>query len=315
MSVAGRDLASAKQLHLHLTPYVLAYLQWNAHRARTRPIQKGVGGHIPLARNGHAQTRFALNGIPDGFMTEAATSAMRAPSITVITVCRNPGVLLRRAISSVARLADPRVRHIVIDGASTDGTVEYLQTSGGRLHCWTSEPDHGIYDAMNKGWMAAPEESYVLFLGADDQLLSLPSSREIVEAEEHGTGIIFGTTDIGGIRFRSRWDRGIRFRNTVHHQSMLVHKRLSPTAPFDARYRVYGDWDFNLRLWHRGVKAAFSPALTALADPGGASSTRPLLETFQIGNRNGGAWAGIVAVGVVAYCGLRNRLSGSRSAP
>lgn len=237
-----------------------------------------------------------------------------ASSISVITVCRNPGPLLQRSIGSVARLADSRVRHIVIDGASTDGTVEYLRSNGKLVDYWLSEPDQGIYDAMNKGWDAAAESSFILYLGADDQLLSLPSSRELVAATESGFGILYGTTTVGHLPFRSRWDRGIRFRNTVHHQSMLIHKRLSPAPPFDARYRVYGDWDLNLRLWRRGVRAVFSPTLTALADPGGASATRPVLETFQIGKRHGGVWAGAVAVVIVVYCGLRDYLRKLRNA-
>ena len=230
-----------------------------------------------------------------------------ATTIAVVTVCRNPGPLLARAVQSVAQLDDLRVRHIVIDGASTDGSVEYLRAQGQRFHQWISEPDSGIYDAMNKGWGSAPEHSYILFLGADDQLLSLPSSQEIEAAEEAGVGIIFGTTTVGDVQFRSRWDRGIRFRNTVHHQSMLIRKSLSPAPPFDVRYRVYGDWDFNLRLWRGGAVATYSPSLKALADPGGASAARPVAESFLIGSRNCGFGAGVAAVGVVLYCALRDR--------
>lgn len=230
----------------------------------------------------------------------------------MITVCRNHVTLLPRALDSVTRLADPRVRHIVIDGASADGTVEYLKANSECLHYWRSEPDRGIYDAMNKGWNAAPENSYIIFLGADDQLLSLPSTQEIVAARDAGISILYGTTDVGDLAFRSRWDRGIRFRNTVHHQSMLICKSVAPAPPFDDRYRVYGDWDFNLRLWRRGVKAAYSPSLKALADAGGASAARPVVESFLIGTRNSGIVAGVGAVAIVIYCAQRDRLRGLR---
>lgn len=234
--------------------------------------------------------------------------------IAVVTVCRNHATVLPRAIESVARLADPRVRHIVIDGASTDETIKYLEANSYRLHHWVSEPDSGIYDAMNKGWNAAPDNSFIIFLGADDQLLSLPSTAEILAANEAGAAIIFGTTDVAGRPFRSRWDRGIRLRNTVHHQSMLIRKNVSPVSPFDDRYRVYGDWDLNLRLWRRGVRATYSPALKALADAGGASATRPVVETFLIGARNSGILVGAAAVAIVLYCGQRDRLRNLRNA-
>lgn len=252
------------------------------------------------------------NVLHSGLEAARSVGLAMAPSIAVITVCRNHGTLLPRAVDSVARLADPRVRHIVIDGASTDGTVEYLQTNGQCLHYWLSEPDRGIYDAMNKGWNAAPENSYVIFLGADDQLLALPSTQEIEAARDAGISVIYGTTDVGDLPFRSRWDSGIRFRNTVHHQSMAICKSVAPTSPFDDRYRVYGDWDFNLRLWRRGVKAAYSPSLRALADAGGASAARPVVESFLIGARNGGVLAGVGAVAVVFYCAQRDRLRGLR---
>ena len=89
---------------------------------------------------------------------------------------------------------------------------------------------------------------------------------------------------------------------------MLVHKSLSPAPPFNVRYRIYGDWDFNLRLWLKGAEAKYSPALNAYADPGGASSSRPIAESFLIGRRNCGVLAGTAAVGVVIYCAMRDRL-------
>lgn len=215
--------------------------------------------------------------------------------IAVITVCRNPGPLLAQAIDSVRRLDDARVRHIVIDGASTDGTVNYIKSMEGALHYWSSEPDRGIYDAMNKGWAIAPRDSYVLFIGADDRLLGLPSVDELRRAEALGCSIIFGTTDVESGPFESSFDRGIRWRNTLHHQSLLIAKELSPAPPFDDRFRVYGDWDFNARLWQAGHKAMRSASLRAYAAARGVSSTIPLRETFRVGFRNFGFGVGLGA--------------------
>ena len=215
--------------------------------------------------------------------------------IAVITVCRNPGALLREAIESVQALHDARVRQIVIDGASTDGTPAYLQSIGAQLHHGRSEPDGGIYDAMNKGWAEAPADAWVLYLGADDRLLQLPDAAELQAVEAAGHGIVYGTTLLGERPFRSRLDGSIRFRNTLHHQSLLVRKGLSPTPPFDTTLRVYGDWDFNARLWRQGERAVFSAALRAYAAPGGASAPRPLGESYAVGRRHGGLIGGAVA--------------------
>lgn len=219
--------------------------------------------------------------------------------IAVVTVCRNPGAQLRDALESVRSLSDPRVRHIVIDGASTDGTVEYLRSVEHSLHYWISEPDRGIYDAMNKGWAAAPEDSYVLYIGADDLLLSLPSAEELTAAEAAGHRLVCGTTATGTSNFTSQFAPSIRWHNTVHHQSLLVRADLFTEPPFDARWRVYADWDLNIRLWRDGVSAAQYRSLRSYASPGGVSSKLPVLEFVTVAARNSGAAFGLAALGAI----------------
>jgi rhamnosyltransferase len=225
----------------------------------------------------------------------AATRGQADRPIAVVTVCRNPGPALREALASVRALADSRVRHIVIDGASTDGSVEYLAGIGATLHHWRSEPDTGIYDAMNKGWSAAPADAWVIYIGADDRLLCIPSPAELRAAEAAGHRIVYGTTLRGTTPFRSRLDSTIRVRNTLHHQSLLIAKPVSPAPPFDPRYAVCGDWDFNIRLWKRGLTALRLESLQAYAAPDGRSARRPLKESFRVAARASGAWAGAIA--------------------
>lgn len=226
--------------------------------------------------------------------------------IAIITVCRNPGPLLAQAMASVEALRDPRVAYIVVDGASSDGTTEFLRANTARVWRWSSEPDRGIYDAMNKGWNMAPEDSFVLFLGADDRILSLPSASTMARLAADGADIIFGTTTVGTRPFRSRWNRGLLLRNTLHHQSMLVRKAIEPRDPFDAGYRTYGDWDFNLRLWRRGARAMACRELRAHAAPGGASSRRPTAETYRIASTHSGPLLGLSAVAFLWACAVRD---------
>ena len=228
-------------------------------------------------------------------MNAASHDSNAERPIAVVTVCRNDLANLRNAVASVQALADPRVRHIVVDGASTDGTPEWLAQAGASLFHWRSEPDGGIYDAMNKGWAAAPADAWILFIGADDRLLSLPAAAELRDAEAAQAGMVYGTTTRGTRPFRSRLDSTIRFRNTLHHQSLLVAKSASPQPPFDVRYAVCGDWDFNARLWRGGARAVFSPSLRAFASPAGVSARRPLRESFLIGWRHGGPLAALLA--------------------
>jgi len=234
----------------------------------------------------------------------AAEAALGRP-IAVVTVCLNPGPILWRAIDSVEALADPRLTHIVIDGASSDGTVPWLEAQAARLGYWVSEPDDGIYDAMNKGWAAAPPDAYVLFIGADDRLMSLPSAEELLDAERAGCVIIHGVTTLGSRDFRSRLDRTILFRNTLHHQSLLIRKDAWPVPPFNPRYRLYGDWDFNIRLWRAGARAVQMSSLRAYASPGGLSSVRSVAESFRVASDNSGIAIGALAAALALLGRLR----------
>jgi len=89
------------------------------------------------------------------------------PTISVITVCFNSAATLADTLDSVAAQTHPEIEHIVVDGASTDGTLEIIERHGKHVARLISEPDKGIYDAMNKGLTLASGE-VVGFLNSDD---------------------------------------------------------------------------------------------------------------------------------------------------
>ena len=99
-------------------------------------------------------------------MEEAVVQKERDYSFTVITVSYNNAATIRQTIESVLSQTWKKMEYLVIDGGSDDGTVEILRSYGNRLR-WISEPDQGLYYAMNKGWPKARMD-YVGFLNADD---------------------------------------------------------------------------------------------------------------------------------------------------
>jgi hypothetical protein len=215
-----------------------------------------------------------------------------ATPIAIIVVCRNAGESLRTTLDSVCAVSDVRLLPIVIDGASTDGTDAVLDTWRTRCFHVRSEPDRGIYDAMNKGWAAAPQPSYILYLGAGDTLLSLPSDVSLRDAREQPLPLVLGRTSVGTMVFRSRWTAEMRLRNTAHHQAMMILKSVSPEPPFDAGLRTYADWDFNLRLYKRGLRATPIEGLHTYAQPGGASWSMDTSEMFRVAARHSGPLVG-----------------------
>jgi len=91
------------------------------------------------------------------------------PTISVITVTFNAAGLLPGLLDSLRAQTDSDFEWIVVDGASTDGTVELIKSAGDVVTCWMSEPDYGIYHALNKALQMATGE-YYLVMGADDRL-------------------------------------------------------------------------------------------------------------------------------------------------
>jgi glycosyltransferase involved in cell wall biosynthesis len=208
----------------------------------------------------------------------------KKPPVTVITVVYNGAAHLEETIRSVQSLDYDNIAHMVVDGGSTDGTVDLIRKYESQLVWWISEPDHGIYDAMNKGWAAASPDSYILFLGAGDIISSLPA--HLGEFRPHE--VPYGDVQLEGRLFRGAAGFGLRCNNTLHHQALLVPKLLHPEPPFDTRFKVYADFDFNLRLLKSGARFVHAPEFRAAALPGGVSSRKAHGETLRIVRKNYG---------------------------
>lgn len=92
------------------------------------------------------------------------------PRVSVITVCYNAVSAIQRTILSVLSQTYENIEYIIIDGKSTDGTLAIIKKYESRIAFWLSEPDNGIYDAMNKAIDKATGE-WVLFMNADDEFV------------------------------------------------------------------------------------------------------------------------------------------------
>lgn len=179
------------------------------------------------------------------------------PLISIVVAVLNGARTLPACLDSVFAQIHPGWELVVIDGGSTDGTVDYLRTNAARLAYWVSEPDRGIYNAWNKA-VAKANGEWLAFLGSDDRLHDgrvLDDLARAAAATRHR--IVYGrmnlvTRDgtvaqtVGKPWVQSRRDfvAGFMFPHpgALHHRSLFERH-----GAFDESYRYAGDYEFLLR--------------------------------------------------------------------
>jgi glycosyltransferase involved in cell wall biosynthesis len=217
-------------------------------------------------------------------MTEVTCN--HSPLITIITVVFNGEETIESTIKSVISFREKykNVDYIVIDGNSTDQTVKIILKYNQEINYWISQPDKGIYDAMNKGWNVA-KESLILFLGSGDEIISFPQQIPNYEGEKI---IYYGKVLIGEVPYTFKFNQFIKVGNTLHHQALLIHKNSSKAEPFDINFKIYADYDFNARLFNENFSLVRLENFESFAKPGGVSSTIHIIEILTIIKNNFG---------------------------
>jgi glycosyltransferase involved in cell wall biosynthesis len=198
----------------------------------------------------------------------------------VITVVFNGMRFVEETILSVQAQTYAPIEHWLIDGGSTDGTVEVICRHEARLGGWISEPDAGIADAFNKG-VARARGDYLMFLNADDALLRPEAFAELIAAarECNWPDVVYGDFDLydpdtGARMYRiaTEYARDKLITGTVlPHPSMLMHRRyFDKYGSFDISYKVGMDYE----LFLRGIPetgALHVPVLVSKMRTGGIS--------------------------------------------
>lgn len=181
------------------------------------------------------------------------------PLISIITITYNAAGELAPTMKSVKEQSFTDYEHLIIDGASKDNTLDIARTLGGKSLRILSEPDKGLYDAMNKGLKMA-KGSYVLFLNAGDSFHSADTLAAYGREAAKGADIIYANTvivdkerHITGPRHLSA-PRILSFNSfskgmLVCHQAFMVKKELAPR--YDLNYRFSADYDWTVKCLKR----------------------------------------------------------------
>ena len=174
---------------------------------------------------------------------------------SVVTATYNAAKTLRQAAESVFAQVYPAVEYIVIDGGSTDGTVDILSSYSSQLAYWVSEPDSGIYEAFNKGIRAASGD-YIYFLGADDcfcdtNVLSCVAEKLDDTVDVFCAGVyVVNHLNLEKFAGSGRASDASDFDGEmIPHQGMFVKTSILKNSPFDTSFRLAGDYDFFLACY------------------------------------------------------------------
>lgn len=180
------------------------------------------------------------------------------PTFSIITVTYNASRWLERTILSVLSQSYASIEYLVIDGGSTDGTVDLIKQYEAGIAYWVSEPDRGLYDAMNKGLQRATGD-YVWFINAGDTIYTADTVQKIVASLKKNVSlpdVLYGETAIVDAEGRSlgmrrlkaprrlTW-KSFRMGMLVCHQSFIAKREIAPL--YDTGYRLVADYDWCIR--------------------------------------------------------------------
>lgn len=210
--------------------------------------------------------------------------------ISVVTVCYNAVKSIEETMLSVLNQTYDNIEYIIIDGGSTDGTVDIIKKYSDRLAYWVSEPDKGIYDAMNKGIIAATGD-YINFMNAGDSFYSNKTLADIEQHLDNSTVVIYGDCymkfgDIGFIRKPLKL-KYLKTKPPFCHQSTFIKLKYQSQNLYDANLKIASDYKFFYDAYYRdSVTFRYIPHIIACFDSRSGVSTneykRSLQEKFTI---------------------------------
>lgn len=217
---------------------------------------------------------------------------MSAPVLSIITIVYNNVRDIERTMRAVLNQTYPHIEYLVIDGASTDGTKDIIARYKDQLATFISEPDKGIYDAMNKGLKLATGD-YVLFMNSGDELYD-PETVAAVFASGADADIYYGETEMYNENWESLGQRrhqapekftweSFKYGMSISHQAIYIKRTI--IEPYDLQYRYSADIDWIIKAARKASKIVNTRRYVAKYLVGGVSKQKhleSLKERFHI---------------------------------
>jgi putative colanic acid biosynthesis glycosyltransferase len=201
---------------------------------------------------------------------------MKKPIISIITVVYNGENCIEATIKSVIDQSYQNIEYIIVDGQSSDKTIEIIRRYNNEIDYWVSEKDNGIYDAMNKGILAAKGD-YINFMNAGDIFSNKDVLNKINFSNNFNLIYAGDVNYLSGKRFIAL-NHPFYLKNPIHHQGAFYPKSLfSKISLYSLKFSVLADYDFNFNAYVEGyhfVKLDFD---CAVCSDGGVSDVPKLV--------------------------------------
>lgn len=217
---------------------------------------------------------------PTGGRSSRGIHSDPAGTVSIVTVAFNAARTIERTINSVAAQTYPNVEYILVDGGSTDGTIDLLRKREADIDIWLSEPDHGISDAFNKG-IALARGEFIALVNADDWLEPRHMEWAVNHLRRTEADFVFGNMIVhagdGSPQYLLLGDRRYieRLRHAmpdINHPSVVCRRQVyERLGLYDTRLRVAMDYEWILRGYVAGVRGDYVPEITSHMEGSGIS--------------------------------------------
>lgn len=198
----------------------------------------------------------------------------KIPRFSIVTITRNHRAGLAATAASIQTQTCTDYEWIIIDGASTDGTqADFHNYTSAIL---ISEPDAGIYDAMNKGLDLCTGD-YVIFMNAGDQFADVLTLEMIADFTNTPPDFIYGDSLEGNHYKSARPYHTISQNMFTHHQAMIYNRAVLGDLRYNLDYKIAADYDLTLRFLKRAKRIVYIPAAICIFEQGGVSQRQAAL--------------------------------------
>lgn len=193
--------------------------------------------------------------------------------ISIVTVTFNAAKTLEQTIQSLISQTYHDIEFIIIDGASSDGTIDIINKYANKITYWISEPDNGIYDAMNKSLKIATGD-FLLFMGADDVFYKHDIIEIMAKQMIHSNIVYYGNVLFKGLnKIHNGKFNKIKWGTTnISHQAIFYPKSIYKSYSYNTKYKIYADYAYNLILLKNNVKFIYVNEIITLYSMEGVSA-------------------------------------------